>query len=75
MSRLREADYPQIAFVEARGDLCSWWVLLRENVATDHGKPGLYGAVEHNWQPVPGLQPTNRHLRSGDRSQKTIQHP
>jgi hypothetical protein len=30
MSRLREAAYPQTAFVEARGDLCSWWVFLRE---------------------------------------------
>jgi hypothetical protein len=75
ISRLREADCPQTAFVEARGDLCQWQVFLRENAATDPIKPGLHVAPERNWRPVPRLQPTSRHLRSGDRSQKTIQYP
>jgi hypothetical protein len=75
MNRLREADRPHTAFVEARGDLRHGGFSLCENVATDPGKPGLLVASERNWRPVPHLQPTNRRLRSGDQSQKTIQYP
>jgi len=45
------------------------------NVATHPIKPGLHVAPERNWRPVPRLQPTNRHLRSGERSQKTNSIP
>lgn len=75
MNRLREADCPQTAFVEARGDLCPWRVFLCENVTTDPTKPQLHVVMEGSWRPVPRLQPKNRHLPCGDRNQKTIQYP
>jgi hypothetical protein len=75
MDRLREAECPQTAFVEARGDLCPWRVFLCENVATDPTEPRLRVAMKDDWRSVPRLQPKNRHLRCGDRSQKIIQYP
>jgi hypothetical protein len=75
MIRLREADCPQTAFLEARGDLHPRLVFLCENVAADLTKPGLRIALERNWPPVLRLQPTNRRLHSGARSRKTIQYP
>ena len=75
MNRLREADCPQTAFVEAWGDLYPWLVFQREGVTTDPSKPELQITLEGNWRPLTPFQPLNRRLRSGDRSQKTIQYP
>jgi hypothetical protein len=75
MIRLREADCPQTAFPEARGDLHPRLVFLGKNVAADLTKPGLRIAPERKRTPVLRLQPTNRRLHSGARSRKTIQHP
>ena len=59
MNRLREADCPQTAFVEARGDLCPGRACLCENAATDATKPGAQVALERKWRPVAHLQPRN----------------
>jgi len=75
MSRLREADRPQTAFLEARGDLCSWLVLQRKSGSPDPTKLELQITPDGNWRSKLPHQPFNRPLHSGDQSQKTIQYP
>jgi hypothetical protein len=75
ISRMREADCPQTAFVEAPGNPCPWLVFQCDNAAIDPTKPGLQVTLEDNWRPVGRLQSTNQCLHPGDRSQRTIQYP
>jgi hypothetical protein len=75
MNRLREADCPEAAFLEALGDLCPWLVLQGKSVSSDPTKPELRITPEGYWQPNIPLQPLHGPLHCRDRGQKTIQYP
>jgi hypothetical protein len=75
MNRLREADCPHTAFLEALGNPCLWLVLQRKSVSHNPTQPEFQITLEGNWQPLRPLQPRNRRPHSEDPSQSTIQYP
>jgi len=57
ISRLREADCPQTAFVEARGDLCPWRVFLCDGFFCAKTSPPIPPNRKYTsqWKAVGGL--------------------
>ena len=71
-SRLREADCPQPAFLEANGDLRVQRVPRRKSISGNPAKPVLRIALAAQRSQI---RPSKRCLRPGHQSQEAIQYP
>jgi hypothetical protein len=71
-SRLRKADCPQPAFIEANGDLRAQRVPRRKIISRNPTKPVLRTALAAQRSQI---QPSKRHLRPDHESQEAIQYP
>ena len=71
-SRLREADRPQPAFIEANGDLRAQRVPRRKSISSNPAKSVLRIALAAQRSQI---RPLERCLRPGHQSQEAIQYP
>ena len=70
--RLRDADYPQPAFLEADGDLRAQRVPRCEGTSGNPAEPVLRIALADQRSQI---RPSKRCLRPGNQSQEAIQYP
>jgi hypothetical protein len=71
-SRLREANGPQPAFIEANGDLRAQRVPRRKSISRNPAKPVLRIALAAQRSHI---RPPKRCLRPDHQSQEAIQYP
>ena len=70
--RLREADCPQTAFIEANGDLRARRALRRKSISRNPAEAVLRIALAVQRSQI---RPSKRCLRPGHQSQEAIQYP
>jgi hypothetical protein len=70
--RLRKADCPQPAFIEANGDLRAQRVLRRKSISRNPAPPPFRIALADQRSQI---RPSKRCLRPGHQSQEAIQYP
>ena len=70
--RLRDADCPQTAFIEANGDLRAQPVPRCKRICGNRAEPVIRIARADK---VPRIRPSNRRLRPDNESQEAIQYP
>jgi hypothetical protein len=71
-SRLREADCPQTASIEANADLRAQRTLRRKSISRNPAEPVL--RIASAAQPSQ-IRPSKRYRRPGNQSQEAIQYP
>jgi hypothetical protein len=70
--RLREAECPQPAFIEANGDLRAQRALRHQSISRNPAEPLLRIALADQRSQI---RPSKRCLRPGNQSQEAIQYP